>query len=51
MLLVYLLHVAGFSTDSGGPADVDIYDVPIVTAPAVIPDFDGVPAFADVPTV
>ncbi len=32
-------------TDSGGPADVAIYDVPIVPAPAVIP------AFADVLTV
>jgi hypothetical protein len=31
MLLVSLLHIAGFSTDSGGPADVNIYDVPIVT--------------------
>ncbi len=47
MLLVSLLHFAGFSilTDSGGPADVAIYDVPIVPAPAVIP------AFADVLTV
>jgi hypothetical protein len=51
LLLASMLNVGGFSTvadvllsDSGGPADVDIYDVPIVPVAAVIPDVVGLPA-------
>jgi hypothetical protein len=35
MLMTFLLHVADFPTDSGGPAAVDIHNVP---ATAVIRD-------------
>ncbi len=36
--------VTDFPTDSGGPAAVDIHDVPLVPTAAFIPDVTGVPA-------
>ncbi len=38
-----LMFVGFLLSDSGGPAAVDIYDVPIVPVAAVIPDVYSVP--------
>jgi hypothetical protein len=56
LLLVSLLNIAVFSTvilltfllsDSGGPSDVDIHDVPIVPAAPVISNVNCVSAVVD----
>ncbi len=60
MLLSSLLMLTFLLSDSGGPAAVDIHDVPIVPAlmltvslHAVVDyiTFASIPAFAEVPTV
>ncbi len=43
-LLLDSLLGTDFPTDSGGPAAVDIHDVPLVPTAAFIPDVNGVPA-------
>ncbi len=42
-LLSSLLLLTFLLSDPGGPAAVDIYDVPLVPAAAVIPDVNSVP--------
>ncbi len=46
MLVVSLLLLTFLLSVSGGPAAVDIYDVPIVPVAAVIPDVNSVPDVA-----
>jgi hypothetical protein len=49
MLMVSLLLLTFLLSDSGGPAAVDIYDVPIVPVAAVILDVNSVPDVVGLP--
>jgi hypothetical protein len=49
MLVISLLLLTFLLSDSGSPAAVDIYDVPIVPVAAVIPDVYSVPDVVGLP--